>query len=30
MKLNKKECRKYAGPELTISPDHGQIGRAHV
>ena len=25
MKLNKKECRKYAGPELTISPDHGLL-----
>lgn len=25
MKLNKKECRKYASPELTMPPDHGLL-----
>jgi len=25
MKMNKKECRKYASPELTMPPDHGLL-----
>lgn len=25
MKLNKKECRRYANPELTMPPDHGLL-----
>ena len=25
MKLNKKECRRYASPELTMPPDHGLL-----
>lgn len=30
MKLNKKECRKYADLELTMSPDHGLLHAEQV
>ena len=30
MKLNKKECRKYASPELTMPPDHGLLHAPQV
>lgn len=30
MKLNKKECRRYAGPELTMTPDHGLLHAPQV